>query len=183
MSKLEVFVKTNIEKAVQALADVASAVASLKIETGLKTEETMGIENEVLALGYKIFLAGMGVRREDEPTAVDESKPQPGVRSARKTEKATPRAAKATPNVAQAEAKGDGKKKAKGYSAMGVCAICGKSYLKRSPIQKTCSPECTTAKNRAYARAKYAGTEGAAQPKDRLNRIKEIDKKLDNIPE
>lgn len=94
--------------------------------------------------------------------------------------KATPRVAKATPVVSPVAPATKDKPK---FAVQGTCTICGKTYLKRSPVQKTCSPECTSEKNKAYARAKYAEKSAPAgdAPGDRLSRIKAIDKKLDTI--
>lgn len=67
------------------------------------------------------------------------------------------------------------------FGVQGVCVICGKTYLKRSPVQKTCSPECTAAKNRAYQKNKYAERADTVDASDRLARIKAADKRLDTI--
>ena len=76
-----------------------------------------------------------------------------------------------------------------------ACVICGKDYGPRSPIQKCCSKECVTEKNRRYARQHHAEnrtprraalgltkeTRHAAlgvKPPSRLDLIRAADRKL-----
>lgn len=51
-----------------------------------------------------------------------------------------------------------------GRTTMGVCIICGKSYLRRSNVQKTCSPECLEKKRAGLDAHGEPLNDGTTQP-------------------
>lgn len=176
---LTIHTKYDVSGAVKALAAVAEKVSELRTELENKPELVEPLAGEVMSLAAKLFEAGMAVtksvERFGEPDfAVKPAKSGRKIKAAKAAKKAPKKKAVAVTSAAEPAAD---KKARKGYAVQGTCTICGKPYLKRAPVQKTCSPECQTAKNRAYAQEHRAETSGGSGG-DRLTKIKDIADKL-----
>jgi hypothetical protein len=108
-------------------------------------------------------------RKKPGPKPRKEAAPKAPAKAKRtgRTDKAE---AKRTGRTDKAEAKRTGRTDkaeaapAAGRTTMGVCIICGKSYLRRSNVQKTCSPECLEKKRAGLDAHGEPLNDGATQP-------------------
>ena len=161
--------KVCVSESLAALADVADAVG--KLRRALPEDWCLHqLADEVKRIGSLILEERM------EPEEAEESLPlQPAPKRPRAAAAKEPEARRSKKPEAPA---GEVKRPAQ---TMGVCVVCGASYLCKGPAQKTCSPACLELKRQNAASSQPA--EGESEPKNRLERIKQIDRKLDTIPD
>jgi hypothetical protein len=98
------------------------------------------------ARGYAVNVSGwadeiaLALDGSDKPAATPPKAVKPAARKAKAAAKKEKAPAAKGPDAASA--KGEAGTAAGGGTSMGVCVICGTSYLRRGPAQKTCSAEC-----------------------------------------